>query len=320
MRVAAIQMQAKLGAVDENCAAAERLVIEATGEGAELVILPEFFTTGAAFHPSLLDAARPIDGAPYQLLCRLAREHDAIVGGSFIAEHEEKTLNSFVLAFPDGSTHFHDKDLPTMWENCYYEPGSDDGVIETSAGTIGVAMCWELIRTQTIKRLRGRIEFVVGGSCWWDVPYGSDSSALETARDSNVALYEKTPPTFARMLRVPFVHAAHTGNFEGLTPGADDLPYRSRWLGRAQVVDGNGKVLACAARDDGETIVIADITPGQVEASEIGIPDSFWLHDMPIPALAAWDSQNSFGRKYYEEVTKPHRLRRITPNHVTNLL
>jgi len=310
MRVAAIQMEAKLGAVEENCSAAERLVNEATGQGAELVILPEFFTTSAGFHPSMLDAARPIDGEPYQLLCRLAREQDTIVGGSFIAEHAEKALNTFVLAFPDGSTHFHDKDLPTMWENCYYEPGSDEGVLETSAGTIGVAMCWELIRTQTLQRLRGRIDLAVGGSCWWDLPYGSDSAELEAARDANVALYEKTPPTFARILRVPFVHAAHTGDFEGLTPGADDLPYRSRWLGRAQVVDGHGKVLACAAQDEGESIVIAEITPGQVDASEITLPDSFWLHDIPPAALAAWESQNAFGRKYYEEVTKPYRQSR----------
>jgi len=311
MRVAAIQMEAQIGAVEENCAAAERLVVEAIREGAELVILPEFFTSSAAFHPSLLDAARPIDGAPRQLLCRLAREQNAIVGGSFIAEHGEKTHNSFVLAFPDGATHFHDKDLPTMWENCYYEPGNDDGVVETSAGTIGIAMCWELIRTQTLRRLEGRIGLAVGGSCWWDVPYGSDSPELAAARDANVALYEKTPPTFARILRVPFVHAAHTGDFEGLTPGADDLPYRSRWLGRAQVVDGHGKVLACADQSDGEAIVIADIAPGQVEASPIDIPDSFWLHEIPAAALAAWDGQNAFGMKYYEEVTKPHRRGRI---------
>ena len=307
MRVAAIQMEANLGAVEENCAAAERLVMKAIGGGAELVILPEFFTSSVAFHPSLLDAARPIDGAPCQLLCRLAKENDAIVGGSFIAERGEGVFNTFVLAFPDGSTFFHDKDLPTMWENCYYEPGSDDGVLETSAGAIGVAMCWELIRTQTVKRFEGKVGLTVGGSCWWDVPTGSGSPELEAARDQNVALYEKTPPTFARMLRVPFVHAAHTGDFEGLTPGADDLPYRSRWLGRAQIVDGHGKVLASAAQEEGEAVVIADIAPGEVEASEVDIPDTFWLHELSEVVLDAWENQNAFGRKYYEEVTRPHR-------------
>ncbi|MCP5043315.1 MAG: carbon-nitrogen hydrolase family protein [bacterium] len=309
MRVAAIQMKAQLAAVAENCAAAERLTRQAVAAGAELVVLPEFFTSSVAFHPLLLDAARPIDGLPGQLLRRLARESGAIVGGSFIADHGNGVFNTFVLAFPGGSTFFHDKDLPTMWENCYYEPGSDDGVLETPAGAIGVAMCWELIRTQTVERLMGRVGLVVGGSCWWDLPYGSSSPELEAARQENVALYEKTPPTFARLLRVPFVHAAHCGEFEGLTPGSGDLPYRSRWLGRAQVVDGHGKILALAPDNDGEAVVIADVKPGTVEAGESDIPDTFWLHDMPAVALAAWETQNLFGRQYYEEVTKPHRLR-----------
>ncbi len=310
MRVAAIQMKAELGAVDENCVAAERLVREAAGRGAELIILPEFFTTSMAFHPSLLDGARPIDGAPHQLLCSLANEHDAIVGGSFIASRGEAVVNAFVLAFPDGSTFHHDKDIPTMWESCYYEAGNDDGVLETPTGDIGVAMCWELIRTQTLRRLAGRVGLVVGGSCWWDVPYGSDSPELATARSENVALYEKTPTSFARILRIPFVHAAHTGDFEGLTPGAPDLPYRSRWLGRAQVVDGHGKVLASATQEEGEAVVVADIAVGPVIADKTDLPDSFWLHDMSEVALAAWESQGTFGRQYYEEVTKPHRRSR----------
>ena len=309
MRAAAIQMKATLGAVEENCAAAERLALEAIGQGAELVILPEFFTSSVAFHPSLLDAVRPLDGAPAQLLTRLAKENKVIVGGSFIAARKEGVFNTFVLAFPDGSTFFHDKDLPTMWENCYYEPGHDDGICETSAGPVGVAMCWELIRTQTVKRLKGKVGLAVGGSCWWDVPYGSGSAELEAARDMNVALYEKTPPTFARQLRVPFVHAAHTGDFEGQTPGAEDMPYKSRWLGRAQIVDGHGKILASAAQDEGEAVVIADITPGQVEADDTAVPDAFWLHDMADASLDAWEKQNAFGRHYYEDVTRPHRAR-----------
>ncbi|MBW2292007.1 MAG: carbon-nitrogen hydrolase family protein, partial [Deltaproteobacteria bacterium] len=254
---------------------------------------------------------RPIDGAPFQLLCRLAKERDVIVGGSFIAEHGERVFNTFVLAFPDGSTHFHDKDLPTMWETCYYEPGNDDGVLETSAGVIGVAMCWELIRTQTVRRLENNIGFAIGGSCWWDVPYGSNSAELEAARAQNVALYEKTPATFARLLRVPFVHAAHTGDFEGMTPGAEGLPYRSRWLGRAQIVDGHGTVLASATQEEGEAVVIADINPGEVDEDKIELPDAFWLHDLPKAALDAWDSQNAFGRQYYDEITGPHRRQRL---------
>jgi predicted amidohydrolase len=53
IRVAAIQMQAKVGAVASNLSHAESLVREAFRGGAEWVILPEFFTTAGAFNARL---------------------------------------------------------------------------------------------------------------------------------------------------------------------------------------------------------------------------------------------------------------------------
>ncbi len=50
VRIAAVQMQAILGDVEANLAKAEQLAREAFRRGAEWVILPEFFTSGVAFH------------------------------------------------------------------------------------------------------------------------------------------------------------------------------------------------------------------------------------------------------------------------------
>jgi hypothetical protein len=50
LRVAAIQMTPKLGAVEANLAQAEGLVREAAAEKAALIVLPEMFTSAAAFH------------------------------------------------------------------------------------------------------------------------------------------------------------------------------------------------------------------------------------------------------------------------------
>ena len=110
IRVAAIQMQADFAEVGLNLARAERLVREAFEKGAEWVILPAFFTTAIGVHSRMLGAARPLDGRPTQLLIGLAKQYNGIVGGSFIAIREGHAYNTFVLAFPDGSFFFHDKD------------------------------------------------------------------------------------------------------------------------------------------------------------------------------------------------------------------
>jgi len=301
-------MCARLGEVEANCAAAERLAGEAFAEGARWVVLPEFFTSAMAFHPSLVTAARPADGEPFALLQRLAREYEGVVGGSFIALREEHAVNSFVLAFPDGTTFTHDKDLPTMWENCYYVGGSDDGVLETPAGSVGAAMCWELIRSQTARRLVNRIDIAVGGSCWWDLPDAMVGPEMDALRARNLAILAAAPGDFARMLGVPFVHASHAGAFEGLTPGAEDVPYRSRWLGEAQIVDGRGEILARRDHRDGEGVIVAEVMPGRVPQPAAAIPEEFWVPELPELILDSWKIQNAHGREYYERVTRPERL------------
>jgi len=252
-----------MGDVAANLRKAEALVREAFDRGAEWVILPEFFTSAMAFHPEMLDAARPREGEPLQLLIQLASKHGGVVGGSFIALRGQNAYNTFALAFPDGSVFFHDKDQPTMWENCYYTGGCDDGVLDTPAGPVGAALCWEMIRTRTARRLMGRVGFVVGGSCWWDLPDDVPPHRKELSA-RNLRLLTDTPARLARMLGVPVVHASHCGDFEGFALGREQAAYRSHYLGEAQIVDGNGTVLARMVHDDGEGIIVADISPGSV--------------------------------------------------------
>src|SRR5688572_25650264 len=163
-------MQPSIGDVEANLDQAERLVDEAAAAGAELIALPEFFTTGMAFDERIADAALEPDGAATALLCDLAKRHGAFVGGSFICRDPDgHNRNAYFLAVPGGEiAGRHDKDLPTMWENSFYVGGSpdDDGVIEAGDFTAGAAVCWEFMRSQTARRLRGRVDIVIGGSAW----------------------------------------------------------------------------------------------------------------------------------------------------------
>ena len=308
MRVAAVQMRARLGAVDENLDSAEALVRQAFARGAQLVVLPEFFPTAMAFAPAMLDAWRPLDGDVLERMRAWSREHGGVVGGSFIARSGTDCFNSFLLVFPDGRWFRHDKDVPTMWENSYSIGGSDDGVLDTPAGRVGVAMCWELIRSQTPRRLLGRVDLVVGGSCWWGarepVP---EAGAADQAR--LLDMLREAPARLARRLGVPVVHGSHAGEFEGLTPGRESVAYASHYLGETQIVDARGEVLARLAREDGEGVIVADVEPGVGARPLDPIPDDFWAVELPERALRAWDLLNSLGREYYASTFRPRLAR-----------
>ena len=83
MTVAAVQMHALLGDVGANLKTAARLVEQAAKQGAETVVLPEFFTSGLGYHPVMMHAHRPLNGEPMQLLKRLSKTHGIVLGGSF---------------------------------------------------------------------------------------------------------------------------------------------------------------------------------------------------------------------------------------------
>ncbi|MDY6905531.1 MAG: carbon-nitrogen hydrolase family protein [Thermodesulfobacteriota bacterium] len=299
MKVAAIQMTADPGAVEKNLQSAQRLAKQAFQQGAKLVILPEFFPSAMGFHPCIEKAVRPFDGKPARLLKDLARTHDGIIGGSFIAARQTDIFNTFILAFPDGTIYTHDKDMPTMWENCYYQGGSDNGILTTPLGNIGVALCWEFVRTQTVRRLLNRVNFVVGGSCWWGLPDQWLPGFNQNVAAANIAIMKDTPSRFARLLGRPVVHAAHAGAFKCNTPLLPGFPYRSFFLGETQIVDARGNILAKMARSDGEGIIMADIdTDNQCPPAE-PISEKFWIPDLPLAIRFAWWYQNLHGKWYY---------------------
>ena len=126
-RVAAIQFEPKLGDINANLSRADALVREALNKGARWVVLPEFFPTGTAMHPSLFDAYQPVDGGPAEMLRDLAKLGRAYVSGSFMARSGGDAFNTLVLACPDGSTFTHDKNFPTMVFESTFLAGGDVG-------------------------------------------------------------------------------------------------------------------------------------------------------------------------------------------------
>jgi predicted amidohydrolase len=299
MKVAAVQMTARLADVDYNLERAGVLLEKAFSRGCEMVILPEFFTSAVAFHPAMLHAALPFDGPALELLRGAARKHGGYAGGSFIASRDGENYNTFVLAFPDGGYATHDKDQPTMWENCYYRAGEDEGILETPLGPVGAALCWELVRTRTVHRLRHKVDMLVGGSCWWTVPDRHiPIPGKGRAHRRNLEIMKETPSRVARMLGVPVIHAAHAQDFECRMPLLPCLRYRSYYLGETMVVDAAGEVLARRSREEGEGLAVADIEPGRIDPVE-ELPDGFWIPDLPWLIRMVWHYQNLHGRFYY---------------------
>ena len=298
MRVAAIQLEVSLGDVEANLAECERLADDAAAAGAQWIVLPEFFTTGVGFVPALADAALAPDGAATELLLDLARRHGATVGGSFLCRDPDGDVrNAFLLATPEGIAGRHDKDLPTMWENCFYVGGTDDGLLPVDGAGVGVALCWELMRSQTARRLRSKVDIVVGGSCWWSIPPWPPRAVTRRLEAANARTAASVAQSFARLVGAPVVHAAHSGPLECRMPGSP-LTYRGHFQGGALVSDARGRVLARRDAREGPGVAIADVEIGRSEPLD-PLPDRYWLHRRGPMSAFVWSYQRAHGRRWY---------------------
>ena len=230
-----------------------------------------------------------------------------MLGGSYLVFDGVHAYNLFTLALPCGEMFYHKKDLPTQFENCYYTKGDTVHVLPTLIGPVGVALCWEMIRYDTVRRLKGKVQFILAGSCWWGLPLDAPAER-QPLRQYNQSLALNTPVTFAKLLGVPVIHANHCGKVAALRFPAGNAQQIRQLVGAAQIVDGNGTVLARRGFEERRGIVTAEIQPATVRLNIPleQLPDRYWIPDLPPSYLHAWQTLNAQGQVYYETTAQPY--------------
>ncbi len=151
--VAATQMACSWD-VEENLAKAERLIREAAGQGAQIVLPQEFF----AFHefqfmdwtPEHFRFAQPLDGPVVTRMRALAAELAIVIPVNFFERANQAYYNTNAIIDADGAvlgvyrkSHIP-MGAPGCYEKVYTNPG-DTGfrVFKTRYAPIGAAVCWD---------------------------------------------------------------------------------------------------------------------------------------------------------------------------------
>ncbi|RST84382.1 N-carbamoylputrescine amidase [Aquibium carbonis] len=139
--------------VAQNLATASRLVRDAAGRGANVVLVQELFE-GLYFcqeeDPSHFARARPSEGhATIAAFSALARELGIVIPVSFFERRNQAYFNAVAMVDDTGSVlgvyrKSHIPDGPGYEEKYYFTPG-DTGfrVWQTRFGAIGVGICWD---------------------------------------------------------------------------------------------------------------------------------------------------------------------------------
>jgi predicted amidohydrolase len=144
LRTAAVQFNITLGNVDLNLSKVEAALERLAKQGVQLVVLPEMWSAGydykrLARHAS--ETPRVIDR-----LMQKAAEYSLVVIGS-LPEQVESHIYNTAYVVDKGKLVGRYRKLhmfSTMGEDRFLSPGDKTLVVSTSAGRIGVAVCYDL--------------------------------------------------------------------------------------------------------------------------------------------------------------------------------
>lgn len=310
IRVAAVQLASENGRILDNLAHATTLIEQASKEGAQLVLLPEFMPTGYLLANAIWEAAEPADGMTVAWLKDNSKRLGIWLGTSFLEADGEDFFNTFVLSNPLGEVSGRvRKQSPAIWEAYFFRGESGSHTIETTFGKVGVGICFDNQKADVAGIMsRQSVDLVL-------MPHSYPVLSVSSwgfSKDMMIRDLEKIAPLYASMLGVPVVLANKCGPWESSIPGPQLVKVAgSVFPGLSVIIDSDGS--AKAQLGDEEGVIVADVTlDSSRKRHEIPPHYGRWIQPGP-PQRALLRLVEAMGRFHYVfSSTRKNRARNLS--------
>lgn len=153
IKAAAIQFNVKQGDVDANLFYVREALARVAGEGANLAVLPEMWSTGFAYR-NLNELALRTSGIVDELL-ELSARHRLVIVGSMPEPNGDKVFNTVFLADNGALAGVYRKIhlFSLLGEDQAFSGGDSWLLADTAIGKIGVIICYDLRFPELSRRL-----------------------------------------------------------------------------------------------------------------------------------------------------------------------
>lgn len=256
VKIAAIQMQCSTN-LQTNLEKAEKMVRQAAGDGAQIILLPELFEREYFCQQRRYDfyhLAKPVEeNDAVQMGMRLAKELNVVLPISFYEQDINTLYNSIACIDADGTlsgvyrkTHIPDDHY--YQEKFYFTPGNTGfKVFDTRYGKIGIGICWDQWFPETARCM---------------ALMGAEILLYPTAIGSEPILECDSMPHWRRCMQghaaanlMPVIAANRIGR-EEVTPSPENGGQRSAlvFYGSSFMTDETGGLKVCASRDQEEIL------------------------------------------------------------------
>jgi predicted amidohydrolase len=239
--LAVAQLAPRIGELEHNRDRAAAAIVDAANAGANLVVLPELCNSGYVFADAqeARSLAEPVSGPSVQQWRALAERCDvAVVAGLCELDDDGVVRNSAVVIDAGELRAVYRKSH--LWDReklCFEPGGAPPPVVETKAGLVGVAVCYDAFFPEMMRMLS------VAGADVIAVPMNAPVLAppLEPLIADLI-----TACASAQINRVYVAQADRTGTERGVD-----------WVGASVIVDPDGRILTKKA--SGEALLTATV-------------------------------------------------------------
>ncbi len=245
MKIGVLQFSPEFGQKEQNLSRVEKLLHNAE---ADLIVLPELFTTGYLFlsYEELNGFAEPIPGETTERLVVAAKNNNFSIVAGIAERARSHCYNSAVLVRPDGGFAVYRKAHLFREEKCIFTPGDTPLLVyDIGQAKIGMLICFDYIFPEATRTLALKGAQVICHPANLVLPvYGRE-----------------VPRTRAIENRVFFVTANRFGVEER---GNKKISF----TGESQIVNPKGEVLFRAA-PAGEALKIIEIDPAEADNKKV---------------------------------------------------
>ena len=269
--VAAVQMKCSTD-VNENIKKADRMVREAAGKGANIILLPELFERQYFCQErryEYYDFAQPVEeNDAVNHFKIVAKELGVVIPVSFYERDVNVLYNSVAVIDADGEvlgvyrkTHIPDDHY--YQEKFYFTPGNTGfKVWDTRFGRIGIGICWDQWFPETARSM---------------AVLGAELLFYPTAIGSEPILSCDSMPHWRRCMQghagsnlMPVIAADRIGK-EDVEPCEENGGQKSSlvFYGSSFITDETGEILSSAGRDE-ETVLTHTFDLDEIKNNRLG--------------------------------------------------
>lgn len=247
IRIAAVQMEPKLGEVDRNREAILSRLAAAAEDEARLVVFPECALTGYGFDSRVeaSEYAEPIDGPSATAIAAACRRLGVWSIHGFLESDGGKLFNACELIGPEGPVATYRKvHLPFLGVDKFVDPGDRPFAVYDAGGVkVGMHICYDGAFPET-----GRVLTLLGAELL--VLPTNWPTFSECAAEHMIATRSMENVVYSMAVN-------RVGEERGF-----------RFIGRSSIAATNGQILAIAGPDS-EEILYADIEPAKARRKRL---------------------------------------------------